>query len=140
MTPAVLRALLHETGIPHNDLVKEIGPRPNLEAAVAGIIDLSAVPDAGASSELRLVAGPNPFHKNTLVRFALSQAGDARLVVYDMSGRQVRTLTNGWAQAGERQVIWNGRDDMGRNLGSGVYYFRLDTENERRTGTIKLIR
>ncbi len=140
MTPVVLRALLHDTGIPHNDPVKEIGPRPDLAAAVGGIIDPAAAPDGRASSELRLAAAPNPFHTNAKVRFALSQGGDVRLVVYDMSGRQVRTLVNGWAQAGQRQVNWNGRDDAGRSLGSGVYYFRLDAENERQTGSIELIR
>ena len=140
MTPVVLRALLHDTGIPHNDPVKEIGPRPDLAAAVGGILDPAAAPDGRASSELRLAAAPNPFHTNAQIRFALSQGGDVRLVVYDMSGRQVRTLVNGWAQAGQRQVNWNGRDDAGRSLGSGVYYFRLDTENEKRTGSIELIR
>jgi hypothetical protein len=124
MTPVVLRALLHDTGIPHNDPVKEIGPRPDLAVAVGGIIDPAAAPDGRASSELRLAAAPNPFHTNAKVRFALAQAGDV----------------NGWAQAGQRQVNWNGRDDAGRSLGSGVYYFRLDAENERQTGSIELIR
>jgi hypothetical protein len=70
---------------------------------------------------------PNPFNPSTTIRFELSARGDATLRVYDVSGRTVRTLFDGVAAAGVTSLTWNGRDDAGRGVASGVYFYRLET-------------
>ncbi len=70
---------------------------------------------------------PNPFNPRTEIRFALPADGEARLAIYDLSGRRVRTLVEGSLPAGTHHVVWDGTDDAGQALASGVYFYRLET-------------
>jgi hypothetical protein len=70
-------------------------------------------------------AVPNPFNPQTTVRYELTRDDFAAIKVYDMSGRLVRTLVSEHLSAGEYQVTWDGRDDGGHRLASGVYLVRL---------------
>jgi len=70
-------------------------------------------------------ACPNPFSGETRLRFTATTAGPARLAVWDVSGRLVRTLFQGPASVGEHAVVWDGRDEDGRPVASGIYYLRL---------------
>ncbi len=72
-----------------------------------------------------LAAQPNPFNPRTLLRFASPAAGRVRLEIVDLAGRRVRTLVAGDLPAGEHAVAWDGRDDRGRSLPSGLYLARL---------------
>ena len=71
---------------------------------------------------------PNPFNPTTEIRYNLSSPGNADLRIYDTHGRQVRSLVEQVEQAGEHVVVWDGRDDVGQSLASGVYYYKLNTE------------
>lgn len=68
---------------------------------------------------------PNPFNPRTLIRFSLAREGRVELAVYDVSGRQVRTLVDGEAAAGLNTVEWDGTDDAGHKIGSGVYWTQM---------------
>jgi ligand-binding sensor domain-containing protein len=68
---------------------------------------------------------PNPFNSSSLIRFFLPSSGKARLAVYDITGRKVRDLVSGSLIAGDHSVSWNGLDDSGRQVSSGVYFARL---------------
>jgi hypothetical protein len=68
---------------------------------------------------------PNPFNPTTAIRFAIAKAGRVDLVVYDVRGARVRTLASGEKPAGAQTVYWDGRDDAGRPVASGVYVCRL---------------
>lgn len=68
---------------------------------------------------------PNPFRDGTTIHYALPQAMHARLVIYDPAGRAVRTLLNGMQVAGEGRVTWDGRNESGLRVASGVYLYRL---------------
>jgi hypothetical protein len=71
-------------------------------------------------------AAPNPFNPTTTLRFDLARAGSVALDVYDAQGRHVRTLLRaGRAEVGPHHVVWDGRDDVGRLVASGVYHARL---------------
>jgi hypothetical protein len=80
---------------------------------------------------------PNPFNPVTTIRFALPAAGHVTLRVYDPAGRLVRTLIDGRLEGGWREIAWNGRDDTGRSVASGVYFCRLATD--RSTSAVKMI-
>ncbi|MCH8950745.1 MAG: T9SS type A sorting domain-containing protein [Proteobacteria bacterium] len=70
---------------------------------------------------------PNPFNPVTLIRFDLPEATDLELVIYDLRGRSVVSLSKGWISAGYHRIIWDGRDKTGLGVPSGVYIARLVT-------------
>jgi hypothetical protein len=92
-------------------------------------------PDTTQASDVVVPAGrrtvlhqnqPNPFNPATTIRFDLETADDVRLVIHDIAGRRVRLLLDGRVEAGRgHRVMWNGTDDGGRAVGSGVYFYRL---------------
>ena len=74
---------------------------------------------------------PNPFNPETTIRYSLGRAGDIILDVYSQLGVKVATLVNEWQPAGVHAVRWDGRNQNGIRVSSGVYYFRLVTDPER---------
>jgi len=68
---------------------------------------------------------PNPFNPTTTIGFDLPEACRVELVIYDISGRTIRTLARGGYAAGRHQVVWDGTDERGNSVASGVYVYRL---------------
>lgn len=68
---------------------------------------------------------PNPFNPETAIRFSIREAGPVTIQIYDAAGRQIRKLINDYRSAGEHQVFWNGRNDRGEAVSSGVYLYRM---------------
>ena len=69
---------------------------------------------------------PNPFNPSTTIRFHLRERIFVSLIVYDMSGRQVREILQRVCEAGENVVTWDGADERGKPVGSGVYIYSLE--------------
>jgi hypothetical protein len=88
----------------------------------------TGVEDGSVSSRAYLgQAVPNPFNPTTTIRYRVpSGGGSVRLTVYDLTGREVRVLVDGTQSGGEHAVVWRGRDGSGREVGSGVYFYRLE--------------
>ncbi|MCX6833427.1 MAG: T9SS type A sorting domain-containing protein, partial [candidate division Zixibacteria bacterium] len=72
---------------------------------------------------------PNPFNPSTLIRFAVPKAGDVQLQVLNILGQKVRTLVNEFRAVGTHEVQWDGRDDNGNAVSSGVYLYRIQAGN-----------
>ncbi len=70
-------------------------------------------------------ARPNPFNPTTTIGYTMLTDGFAEIAIYDVSGRLVRTLVSGNATAGFNEVVWDGRDDSGSRVASGVYLYQL---------------
>jgi hypothetical protein len=87
-----------------------------------------------------LIASPNPFNPRTTLRFDLPQAGAARLAVYDLAGRLVRTLVDGSLPQGANEIAWDGRDEAGRPVGTGAYVARLEAGGAVATTRLALLR
>lgn len=68
---------------------------------------------------------PNPFNPVTTIQYVLSRNIDVRLVVYDITGRQVRTLINQKQAAGRYSIEWDGTNNNGEIVSSGVYFYRI---------------
>jgi hypothetical protein len=83
---------------------------------------------------------PNPCNPVTNIEFVLQKAAGARLCVYDASGRKVRTLVNRFLNEGKHSLIWNGENDLGRPVSSGVYLYRLRAGKESVAKKILLLR
>ena len=67
---------------------------------------------------------PNPFNPVTTIRFSLAEKGHVRVAVYDVDGRQVRVLVDEEREAGPHSLTWDGKNDAGQGLASGVYFVR----------------
>ncbi len=70
-------------------------------------------------------AYPNPFNPTTTIRYGLPENSDVTLIVYDITGREIIQLVDSRVPAGDRRVIWNGRDRQGNPVASGLYIYRL---------------
>jgi hypothetical protein len=69
---------------------------------------------------------PNPFNPSTDITFKLGKAVDVDLAVYSLTGQKVRTLVKGYQKAGEHAVTWNGMNDVGQKVASGVYFYSIE--------------
>jgi hypothetical protein len=86
---------------------------------------------------------PNPFNPETTIRYDLPDAGGrtrVHLTIYDVAGRRVRELVNEDKNAGRYSVIWNGRDDHGIPVSSGVYFYRLNAAKQQQTRKLVLLK
>jgi photosystem II stability/assembly factor-like uncharacterized protein len=84
-------------------------------------------------------AFPNPFNSSTAIRYELTIAQTIELAIYNLLGQEIRTLHVGPLSAGNHQAIWDGKDNHGNDLPSGLYFGRLATKNDRCIQTIKLV-
>jgi hypothetical protein len=102
-------------------------PRPLAVTVSLGDDGVTDVPDDGppAASTPALTGQPNPFNPRTALRFVLAAPGRARLMVYGLDGRRLRTLVDGELPAGPHEALWDGCDDAGRPLASGTYLARF---------------
>ncbi|MBN8704270.1 MAG: T9SS type A sorting domain-containing protein [Bacteroidetes bacterium] len=78
---------------------------------------------------------PNPFNPSTTIPFRLIQAGSVKLSVFDVSGKEIRVLTQGFRSAGDHRVTFSGDD-----LPSGLYLVRLETQNQTFTKKMMLVK
>ncbi len=83
---------------------------------------------------------PNPFNPLTIINYQLSIENWVTLKVYDVLGREIRTLVNGRQRPGKYRVEWNGRNDIGESVSSGIYFYRLKVGNFQVTRKMVLLR
>ena len=84
-------------------------------------------------------ARPNPFNPHTTIGFEVESGAAVRLTIHDLRGATVRTLVDGVRQAGSHAVTWDGRNDAGSAVTSGVYVVRLRAGKETRMGRVVLV-
>lgn len=83
---------------------------------------------------------PNPFNPSTVIAYRIAQNERVNLAVYDVSGRLVRTLVDDKRVAGENHEVWDGKDDAGQDVSSGVYFYRLEAGNYLKTRRMVLLK
>ena len=119
------------------DDIRLIAARPGRKAGTAVTEERSAsLPSAFSLAQNY----PNPFNSITVIRFSLPEPGAAEVALYNLAGQRVATLTNCHREAGTYTLRWDGRDDAGRELASGVYLYRLQAGGRAATRKLLLIR
>jgi len=83
---------------------------------------------------------PNPFNPTTTIAFQTAKDGLAKLSVYNVKGQLVRVLREGNLRSGNHSVVWDGRDASGKEVSSGLYFYRLDTKDETITRRMLLVK
>ena len=116
-------------------LVAEDPPEPTEPTAVE-MTEESIVPSAYRLSQNY----PNPFNGDTVIHFALPHNGPVELALYNLVGQKVVTLVDGMRPAGAFKAYWDGRDDAGHALASGVYLYCLRAGGQVETRRLVLVR
>jgi len=111
---------------------------PFFEQALNG--DITGSDDAPPAATTLGRAWPNPFNPVTTIPFSLRAKGHARLRIYDVAGRLVRTLVDETRPAGVYEASWDGRNENGRRAASGVYFCRFEAPGYERTIKTVLLR
>lgn len=112
------------------------GPETNLGEPYAALLHsaYSEVSNSPQSPSVRLSLEanyPNPFNPSTTIAFNLPQSGRPVVTVYNLKGQMVKTLTNAEPYpAGEHSIVWDGRDQAGQPVSSGLYFCRLSFEGK----------
>lgn len=108
----------------------------DVERVYPSSVDDGAVP--GALTAAR--SYPNPFNPQTTVEYVVPAEGPVRLAIFDARGRQVRVLAEGRLPAGTHTLPWDGRDDGGQQLASGVYFLRFEVAGTAQIGKLVLLK
>ena len=101
--------------------VNAMGAAEGSAATAVRAVEAKALPERA----VLLKSVPNPFNPSTLIAFELPEAGRVELAVYNLLGQRIRRLVHGYREAGQHEVLWDGRDDRGGEVGTGVYCYRL---------------
>ena len=83
---------------------------------------------------------PNPFNNTTAIKYRLQKTTDVSLVIYNVLGQKVRTLVEEEKQRGVVTVTWDGKDEQGRDLSSGIYFYRLQAGEVTQTKKMVLLK
>jgi hypothetical protein len=122
---------------------------PNVDVTNPGIVDnVGDIPGGQSVENINLAPAkfalrqnyPNPFNPETRIQFGLPERGYVRLSVYNMLGQVVSVLVNGELPAGTKEVVWNGMDQSGRSVTSGVYFYKLETPQGAVTKKMTLVK
>jgi len=120
-----------------NLVIESNGGAPLVVPVVLTVSGVSAVIELPGVVTL-LGNHPNPFNPSTSIRFSLPTQQNVDLRVYSARGRLVRSLLHGVQPAGLHHAAWGGRDDRGQSVASGVYFYRLETDEGNFTGKMVL--
>ena len=83
---------------------------------------------------------PNPFNPNVTIQYNLESKSEVMISIYNLLGRKIITLENSEKEPGENNVIWNGVDDNGNLVSSGVYFVKMQYENNHLIKKITLMK
>ncbi len=89
--------------------------------------DSDLIPDV---YRLSIVNYPNPFNPSTTISYSIPNDGKVDITFYNIKGQKVKTLINGEQQAGAYKMVWNGDDSSGKNVSSGIYFYKLSVGNK----------
>jgi hypothetical protein len=111
-----------------------------LQAFGARLPDVASVTPGEPARVWLGLSTPNPFSAETAICFGLDRAGAVRLSVYAPTGQLVTNLVDGYLEPGPYSTAWDGCDRFGREVGSGMYYYKLETVGGARTGRVVLLK
>jgi hypothetical protein len=83
---------------------------------------------------------PNPFNPVTTIKFGLKKRGHVTLKIYNVAGQLVRTLVNGVRDSGHHKITWDGRNNDGVSIASGIYFYKMETKNFRAAHKMVMLR
>ncbi|HUX93447.1 MAG TPA: FlgD immunoglobulin-like domain containing protein, partial [Ignavibacteriaceae bacterium] len=83
---------------------------------------------------------PNPFNPSTIIQYSLPQANKVKIVVYDISGKEIALLADNFQNAGTYNVTWTGKNNSGQQVASGIYFYTVQAGNFSQTNKMVLLK
>lgn len=83
---------------------------------------------------------PNPFNSSTIIPITLFREAEVEVEIFDLTGRKIRSLVNGKMAAGTQRIVWEGDNDAGKPVASGMYFYRIRSGKVIRTGKMVLVK
>lgn len=140
LTPIELSNPSHSLSMYYNDystgapVVKVIRPEINLaEVSASGT---GALPTSYGMSQNT----PNPFNPTTNINYALPEAGQVRISVFNILGQNIKDLVDDYMEPGVHQVVWDGKDASGSSVASGVYFYKISAKDYSETKKMVLLK
>ena len=112
-----------------DDILGSVGQPMGIEKSSLGIYDEDFIPDQFMLRQNY----PNPFNPITKIGIGIPEYANVRVVIYDILGREVRTLFNGYLEPGYQYAVWNGTTSVGEPVGSGVYFVVMEGKGASKT-------
>jgi len=101
---------------------------PMLSVSLSGTGQPVAIDDPESPAVTELKGNyPNPFNPQTTISFSLKEAAPVKVLVYNLKGQLVRTLVDESKASGNHKLVFDGRDNQGNPLASGVYFYKMQT-------------
>ncbi|MDP6401904.1 MAG: FlgD immunoglobulin-like domain containing protein [Candidatus Marinimicrobia bacterium] len=129
------------TSISENEIPLSLGYQlmGNSDIIVArGVVDMRFVP---TPEEFALHQNfPNPFNPVTRIKYDLKEKSEVSIIIYDVTGREVKQLINAGQEAGYHSMLWNGRNSQGQNAGAGVYFYMIQANDFRQVRKMLLLK
>ena len=92
------------------------------------------------TTKMELSNYPNPFNPSTMVEFSIQNDSEVELSIFNIKGQKVKQLLNEQLSAGQHSAFWNGKDDDGKSVSSGIYFYKLKTGNYEKTKRMVLLK
>lgn len=83
---------------------------------------------------------PNPFNQSTTINYQLQKPELVSLKVYNITGQLIKTLDDGYRIAGDHAIKWDGKDESGKRVTTGLYFYRLNTANVSEVKRLLLVK
>ena len=115
----------------------------NLEESILSspIAARASKTDKGGSKDFQLLQNyPNPFNPQTEIAYTLPEDSHVKLAIYNTLGQEVKVLVDEYQNAGKRKVIWDGLNENGEKVASGIYFYKLDAGGSVQTKKMSLIK
>jgi hypothetical protein len=109
-------------------------------------IEILASIDSFAGNEVPIVKTelhgnyPNPFNPSTTIKYSLQEDSKVTLEIFNIKGQKVKTLVDKILPTGKHTIVWNGTDESGRSVASGIYFYKFKTDNFTKTKKMLLLK
>ena len=96
--------------------------------------------EISVESIVKLSNYPNPFNPETTIRYQLPNNGKVELAIYNLKGQKVKQLVSDQLSAGQHSIVWNGKDSNDKRVSSGIYFYKMKTDNHEETKKMILLK
>jgi hypothetical protein len=109
-------------------------------------IEILASTDSSTGNEVPIVKTelhgnyPNPFNPSTTIKYSLQEDSKVTLEIFNIKGQKVKTLVDKILPTGKHSIVWNGTDNSGKNIASGIYFYKFKTDNFSKTKKMLLLK
>ncbi len=112
----------------------------SMAVAVGAMLPKTAGEEGHRHQFLLAQNSPNPFNPTTRISYEIPEAGHVTLKIFNAVGQHVATLVNDYQEAGAKEITWNGKDDSGNEVASGLYLYRLQAGDQIKTMKMNLLK